>query len=1395
MNKRKISILLLSAIITTNISGLKVLATQIRDPMQISKQLTNEENYEIYPLPQSESYTKDKFTITDNVNIVIEDDIDESTRNFLMEILEENNFKSTVSKTVEKDKTNILLGIKGSGEYVDNYFNEKKIAYNNKIYDEHDAYVLKVDKKLEDKGVIAILGEHTDATFYGLASLKMIFSQLENKTIKTLQIEDFADAENRGFIEGFYGHPWSNEDRASLMEFGGEIKMTSYIFAPKDDPYHNSKWRELYPQDKLDELAELVKVGKESKCNFVWAIHPGFSMINWNDYENELKKLTDKLDQLYSIGVRQFGLFLDDISTSQSLTDREKHKKLITDVANWVKEKEGTESLIFCPPFYNKSWTGDSGKPYLETMKDLPENVEIMWTGDSVCGRVTQDALQWPKDAHGRDPYMWLNWPVNDYKNARLLLGPGEVMEPGVDNFAGIVTNPMAQAEASKISLFAVADYTWNTDAFNANESWKDSFKYITPEVAEEFNIIASHMCTPEPSGHGLTVGESEYLKDEFEAIRNKLNNEEDIKSDATNLKSEFDKIVNAVNVFSEVVQKQNFNLYDEMLPWLNCLREIGLAGSDIMQAMISEEEGNAVDAWTSYSKALKNIEDSKMFTYETINGSKLTVEAATKRIIPFINEMLSKVETKIHAKLDKTAIIKSLITSHDDKDEFEKMIDGDESTYMYIQNVQKDGDYYGLDLGNVVPVNEIDIVQGRNDNDHDRYHRSVLEYSVNGKDWTQIGDERNESRISEKNLGIEARFIRLKLVEAGVPGGKPDLWTAIREFTINGSEGKSSVFTNRDELKLLKVNVEGSNSTLSSDKEITLSKDQYLGIKLGAIKNISSIEKALNTTDLTLQVSENTSEWREISKDDKEYGSARYIRLINKTDNEVKFNLEKLKVRIAEFVEPSVTTNYGNPYEGKFDNVFDGDIDTFVWTNGNQDSGKQITVDLGGFRNINDISVWVNDGSSDFFKEGVLEISADGTNFETVHEFNNPGDITKNFPNHQVPHRYLKVDNIGGKEARYVRLRSTKSHGNWLKLYEIKVNEGEAKPENKDPNIESTHEGTEKNGIKNVIDGSIASFYTPNSDNFKGGSFSYKVSEEEKIKEIVVLQGADNISNADVSIRTSSGWKKVSKLSKSYNAIDVKYFKDIFEVKFDWISDVKPVIHEIIAVKEPSKVTVDKEKLQELIIEVQGIDKDKYTEESVAVLEEKLKKAEEILADENATTENVEKAVNELKKAKEGLLLKPEKPEVDKSKLQDLVNELKKLNKDNYTEDSVKALKEELKKANEVLDNEEATDKDVEDAIKRLKNAKANLVEKPVGPDKPADPDKPGDSSGNNANNGENGSNGNKPTEQNKPGSENNQGTNNNIPATGGMVQTGVLVAGMISALSGISIIRRKRN
>lgn len=221
--------------------------------------------YEIYPIPREIAYDPEAGTIElDNApNLVIEDAIDDATKERLNGILAIKGIEGTASGSVVSGKTNILAGIKDSGGAADRWFDEN-VIYEEDHFEKTDAYVLAIQDD-----VIAVLGKDTDAAFYGLSTLKLMIEQTKGKTIRKLQINDYASGQYRGFIEGYYGIPWSVDDRISLMEFGGDFKMNIYIFAPKDDPYHNTQWREPYPEKELADIMSGLSIKERTPSLFI----------------------------------------------------------------------------------------------------------------------------------------------------------------------------------------------------------------------------------------------------------------------------------------------------------------------------------------------------------------------------------------------------------------------------------------------------------------------------------------------------------------------------------------------------------------------------------------------------------------------------------------------------------------------------------------------------------------------------------------------------------------------------------------------------------------------------------------------------------------------------------------------------------------------------------------------------------------------------------------------------------------------------------------------------------------------------------------------------------------------------------------------------------------------
>ena len=280
----------------------------------------------------------------------------------------------------------------------------------------------------------------------------------------------------------------------------------------------------------------MVQAGQDSKCRFAWAIHPFMhSAITASTYDADLKVIIAKFEQLYNVGVRQFVLSADDAAGKVSL-----HARLCKDLDAWCKSKGDVYNLCFVPQVYCagavnwSSWSEGEAQTvanYFKHFESLPD-VELMWTGESVCYPARQSTFNNFKNSYtnGREAFMWLNWPVNDVNHARLVMGPGDsaILEKGLTNFMGIVTNPLEQAEASKTALFAIADFAWNTADFDAEKSWADGFKYIDSGAPQSLHELCKHMTNPSPGGI-TAMGESVELTPYINAFKTAYNSNADL--------------------------------------------------------------------------------------------------------------------------------------------------------------------------------------------------------------------------------------------------------------------------------------------------------------------------------------------------------------------------------------------------------------------------------------------------------------------------------------------------------------------------------------------------------------------------------------------------------------------------------------------------------------------------------------------------------------------------------------------------------------------------------------------------------------------------------------------------------------------------------------------------
>ena len=300
----------------------------------------------------------------------------------------------------------------------------------------------------------------------------------------------------RGIVEGFYGAPWSFEDRADLIKFSGEHELNGYIYAPKDDPYHRDKWREPYPEDKIKELKNLIQIGEKNKVRFIFAVSPGLD-LNYHDEEGEedFNTLMAKLDSLYEIGCRDFAIFFDDIKAGTD--DGANHAKFLNKLQEELDKKyDDINPLITVPTDYRLQRMIDSSgnvKKYTKDFVDiLDEKIIVLYTGDVVVSDgITEESYKKATDIYKRNLGIWWNYPVNDFLTGKLALGPIEKLP--TSNINSIFYNPMVEAQLSKISLETGAEYALSPETYDSVESWNRAIENQFGELAPAMKVFASH--------------------------------------------------------------------------------------------------------------------------------------------------------------------------------------------------------------------------------------------------------------------------------------------------------------------------------------------------------------------------------------------------------------------------------------------------------------------------------------------------------------------------------------------------------------------------------------------------------------------------------------------------------------------------------------------------------------------------------------------------------------------------------------------------------------------------------------------------------------------------------------------------------------------------------------
>ncbi len=270
-----------------------------------------------------------------------------------------------------------------------------------------------------------------------------------------------------GVIEGYYGKPLTQAQRLALIGWMPSESLDIYCYAPKDDAFHRSRWRERYDDEHMRRFEELIAAGKKAGVDFCFTISPG---LDWraSDESADETALVDKLRSLTEVGCTSFGVLWDDVPPGGAELG-EIHGRATAAAVEAVSASRwwtvGTDYAVAGPT------------PYLEALcKTVPDEVTVAWTGPQVVALdITAPEADRLADALDRKLLLWENFPVNDGPMSGVLhIGPYPARDPRlVDASAGVLFNLMPQAISNRIGVACGARF-WRDPFSDREATWRE---------------------------------------------------------------------------------------------------------------------------------------------------------------------------------------------------------------------------------------------------------------------------------------------------------------------------------------------------------------------------------------------------------------------------------------------------------------------------------------------------------------------------------------------------------------------------------------------------------------------------------------------------------------------------------------------------------------------------------------------------------------------------------------------------------------------------------------------------------------------------------------------------------------------------------------------------------
>ncbi|WP_055587040.1 beta-N-acetylglucosaminidase domain-containing protein [Streptacidiphilus griseoplanus] len=683
-------------------------------------------------------------------------------------------------------------------------------------------------------GAVVLAGVDAQGTFYAAQTLRQLLtavpagqgqSAAAGRGLPGVAIRDWPSTAVRGTVEGFYGEPWTDQQLLDEIDFLGRTKQNAFLYAPGDDPYRLSQWREPYPAARAAQLRTVADRAARNHVQLGYALSPGQSLCYSSD--DDVRALVGKLESLWGLGFRSFQLQFQDVSYQEWHCDADRgaygtgpeaaaraQGALVGRVLKqfWGRHGgQGLAPLTVLPTEYHQS----GASPYRTALaKALPAAAQVAWTGVGVVPqRITAGQLRDTAALLAHPVVTMDNYPVNDWSENRLYMGPYTGRDAAVaTGSAALLVNAMEQPVASRVALFTAADYAWNPAGYRPQDSWRGALLALaggsgTAAGSALWALAGNSASSP------LSDRESAYLQPLLQHFWAALeptvqpsgsgrhpgdDTGKQLQQAAAALQDAFTAMQQAPQALRPVAGGA---LAEEAGPWLEQLARYGAAGRAAVRMLQAQRGGDGAAAWQARL-------DLHRVTAEIAQGSATVGDGV---LDPFLKRALRTADS--WSGVSASGARATTTMGPEPGHTAAMMTDDDPDTFFWSDAPPQRDDSVGVDLGSERPVGRVVVRMGSDDPDDggaaatavpaadssdagedadDGYLRhAVLEYSTGDGGWHRITEVTDTRTVSaELPAGTVARYVRLRATES------QQTTMAVREFSVTAPGAEQPTVT-----------------------------------------------------------------------------------------------------------------------------------------------------------------------------------------------------------------------------------------------------------------------------------------------------------------------------------------------------------------------------------------------------------------------------------------------------------------------------------------------------------------------------------------------------------------------------------------------------------------------